>query len=161
MFSFSKYFAYKFDPVLLRAAHIVGVLPPEDLPEIAQRGLERGFDGPNIRFIAGLNAPTLRETSAILSRFFDELGTISMSQQDSALTLSRAIADDICEGLLDPYEGANVIWRRIYHEGGEPAELVPFVGLASEYEDHPNLRTKLAADIVEAAKIFSAKVQNA
>ncbi|MBZ5567890.1 MAG: hypothetical protein LAN64_08575 [Acidobacteriia bacterium] len=161
MFSFGGYFKDRFDPVLFRAAHMVGVLPPEGLPEIAQRALERGFDGPSIRFIAALNGPTLREISHTLSQFFDELGTVSTSQKDAALTLSRAIAEDICEGRLDPYEGANVIWRRIYHKVGEPVELLPFVGLGSEYEDNPYLRTKLAADIVEAAKSFCAKVQNA
>jgi hypothetical protein len=49
-------------------------------------------------------------------------------------------AREIVDGATDPYAGASRIWRRAWWQLGSPPDLAIFVGLASEWEDHPEDR---------------------
>ena len=62
-------------------------------------------------------------------------------------------ARDIVVGKVDPYRGAAAIWARMAEDDEEyPQELRVFVGLASEWQDHPEHRAALDADIREEAR---------
>jgi hypothetical protein len=158
MVDFRSIWLERFDPPLWHAAVTAGLIPPEDWPLLAQQALERGHDGKVIRSIAGLSRPTKSDLPS-LENFFSELGSCPVSVHESGLHTARVIARGICAGRIEPYEGANYIWRRIFYAAGEPEELLSFVGLASEYEDRLDYRTDIASQIKEvAAELASGEV---
>ena len=64
-----------------------------------------------------------------------------------------AVADDIVLDRVEPYRGAAAIWARMAEEEADyPEALRVFVGLASEWQDHPEHRPALEADIREEAE---------
>lgn len=102
-----------------------------------------------------MQRPTRRDLERIIGDMFRELGQSPITDTRAAgIKLARKIAERIVSGGIPPYDGARVIWRTIYYRLHRPDELVPFVGLASEWEDHPDLRGEYGKDIVEAAKTF-------
>jgi len=78
-------------------------VPTEDIPRLAQDVLERGYDGENIRKVAGLVAPSYFDLQPLKNGFLKELGiTQPLSKRDAGLLLARLIADGIAKGLIPP-----------------------------------------------------------
>jgi len=64
-----------------------------------------------------------------------------------------ALASDIVLDRVQPYRGAAAVWARMAEEDEESPEVLRvFVGLASEWQDHPAHRSALDADIREEAQ---------
>lgn len=57
-------------------------------------------------------------------------------------------ATDVLNDQLTPIEGAERLWRLSREMHGLPEALLAFVGLASEWEDHPPERPQLEREIV-------------
>jgi len=126
-----------FSPQLVQAGWEFGNLPSEDFPRIAQEALEAGFDGRCIRRIAGLTRPTRGDLQSLMGEFLQELGVeTNLSRQEAGRVLARIAARAIAQGRISPYEGAVFIGYEIGNALSDLRnEFVPFVGLASEYED--------------------------
>ncbi len=143
------------EPALIQAKWQFGLITPEMMPQIACEALEQGFDGKILRRLAGLNSPARRDIEGLLPAAFAEMGlTCITSKQETGMFLAKHIAAQICSGKIDPYAGAKQIWRYISYAIDDSKELLIFVGLASEYEDHPHLNAKIRKDIVDAASKF-------
>ena len=160
----------QFSPELIHARWEFGKLLTEDMPKLAQDALEHGYDGENIRKVAGLVAPTYFDLQPLKNGFPKELGIMQqLSKRDAGLLLSRLVADGIAKGHIAPYEGARFIWHDIATEHWDQEtfrELSLFVGQASEYEDcqfyaeHPEeVRREIERNIVEYAREFSIGVR--
>lgn len=68
-----------------------------------------------------------------------------------------AVARDIAFDRVQPYRGAAAIWARMAEEDeGYPEMLRVFVGLASEWQEHPEYRLALEADIRQEARLLIA-----
>ena len=52
---------------------------------------------------------------------------------------------------MTPYEGARLIWRNLFWQLDAPEQMSGFVGLASEWEERPDVRDQLRQDIVGLA----------
>jgi len=132
-----------------------GILFPEAVPAFAADALEAGCDGRQLRRIAGMIRPTRADLEPIIDGMFLELGQSQITNTSAAgIRLAKKVAEQIVSGAISPYDGANLIWRHVYYELRQPDELVPFVGLASEWEDHLHLRKRYDKDIVAAAREF-------
>ncbi len=102
-----------------------------------------------------MNRPTHAEWDPIIGEMFHELGREPIaSTYAGGVQLASIICGRIVRGAMRPYDGASLIWRRIYYALKEPTELVVFVGLASEWEDCPQCREKHERDIIAAARQF-------
>jgi len=76
--------------------------------------------------------------------------------------LARIVAEAILQGRINPYDGARFIGYKVGNDLREidlQKEFLPFVGLASEYEDcesygaNPEItRRKLEQEIVDLAR---------
>jgi hypothetical protein len=79
---------------------------------------------------------------------------------DDAAYLREAVrvAQQILADEIVPYEGAAYIWR-LYSERPDtyPDYIAPWVGLASEWQDHPHLREAYEGDIRDLARDFVAR----
>jgi len=151
-----------FSPQLIQARWTLDKLPSEDAPKLAQDALELGFDGKNIRRIAGLISPNHADLLPLMPAFFGEMGiAVPMEREEAAWSIARHIAKAISEGQIKPYEGAKFIWRDVVNEVWPNSQhpLLSFVGSASDYEDcdsysqHPEERRReIEQEIIEDAR---------
>jgi hypothetical protein len=142
------------------------MLPSDDAPRIAQEALEHGYDGVATRKLAGLIRPIWSELNTLVPEFLTELGAAeALNEEDAGRLLAREVAKAIADGRVAPYDGARFLWREINIKlwPNGPSDLLPFVGLASEYEDceyyggnTKAIRAELAHQIVEQAREFIA-----
>ena len=153
---------FPFKPQIIEARWILRILPSEEVPQIAQKALELGYDGKNIARIAGLNHPTNADLLSLFSGFLAELGANSIQSQNQAgWVLAEAIAQGICDGWVEPYDGARFIWREIVNRlwPNQQHRLLSFVGNASKYEDCESYsdqpertRREIAKEIIKDAR---------
>jgi hypothetical protein len=73
-----------------------------------------------------------------------------MEELDALTARVVAIANDVLQDRQSPYQGAKELWRLSSEMYDLPEALLPFVGLASEWEDHPEHRAKYDQDITVA-----------
>jgi hypothetical protein len=128
-----------FSPQLIQARWLLEMLPSDEAILAAQEALETGYDGPNVRRLAGLVLPNRFELEALMPEFLADMGIKGkLSKQEAGWALGCIIANSITEGRIRPYEGARFIWREIINEvwpNNAPEPLLKFLGGASEYED--------------------------
>ncbi len=81
------------------------------------------------------------------------------SVDDVEATISRAVAHAhaIVQGATPPYQGAKALWRMEIPLRELADALLMFVGLASEWEDHPKQRQELEREIIVQADRFMAR----
>jgi hypothetical protein len=120
------------DGKLIAAKWYLGELSGEDMPGIACQALEEGHEGKNLRLLAGLLSPVRRDIHKIVDGAMQELGVQApVTLHDAALWMARRLADEIVEGLIDPYGGACRIWLSY---SSEAPELAHWSNLAINYE---------------------------
>jgi hypothetical protein len=151
-----------FSPQLVQARWLLDKFPSENAPGLAQLALERGYDGKNIRRIAGLIRPDRGDLLPLMPGFLSELGVpTAIAREDAARILAGHIAKGISEGQITPYEGARFIGYDIVCEiwPNEQHPLLIFEACASDYEDcesytdRPNARRKeIEQDIINEAR---------
>ena len=138
---------------LIAAEWSLGWYPPEEMPGVACRALGAGFDGPALRELAGCTNATRSNHGVLIERALRELGKEPMSPEDAARLVAGLACRNIVSGKISPYEGASRLWK-VYHYCGGPKSLIPFVGLASEWEDVVTHREHYEKLIVKAAQKF-------
>ena len=108
------------EPRTLAARWYLGELSGEDMPSIALEALEKGHDGVNLRYLAGLASPVRRDIVEIVDRALQELGAEApVARHDAALWMARLVANDIILGRIEPYAGACRIWLSYASEAPE------------------------------------------
>ena len=137
---------------LAQALRQIGKLAAETLPDVAIQALGRGFDGPALRELAGLQRPTEQDIGNLFERALKEVGCLPISKREAGLIVANDIAQDIINGNIEPYEGARRIWWDIWDQNRELDELKVFVGLASGYEEEPSHRQEYIVDIIKEAR---------
>ena len=141
-------------PEILAALWQLKSLASEEVPGTAEALLTRGYDTPAVVELAGLVRPVRSDAEPIVERALRELGVKRPTDAEAGRSLAAFWAAEILAGRLDPYVGARRIWTESWFACGQPDDLIPFVGLASQYEDSPEHRSELVADIVAAAKEY-------
>jgi hypothetical protein len=140
----------------LAAMYVLGALPADELPAAAAEALEAGHDLPSLRQLAGADSAEAESIRSLFNKSLAELGIPVPSPSEAGLALAQRIAGDIARGKIAPYDGAKQIWAKIYTRVPLLAELKPFVGFASEYEDDEAHREDYSRLIVEESKRFLA-----
>jgi hypothetical protein len=132
--------------------YILGSLLPDDLPAIAVRAIEDGYDSPALYELAGADGADTQHLRTLFCKAMDQLGITLPSPAQAGLAAALSIAEDILRGCIAPYEGAKQIWDKVYTRFPELTQLRTFVGLASEYEDDEGHRPQYARDIIEECR---------
>ncbi len=135
----------------IAAEWYLGLYPPEKMPMVASWALERGFDGPALRELAGLATATYSDQRSLIELALGELGKEALDVSSAGRLLATLLCQQIVSGTTSPFEGASRIWA-IYDRCGLPKSLIPFVGFASEWEDDRDHRDHYDKLITEAAK---------
>jgi len=140
------------------AHYILGDIRPEDLPALAERAVIAGFESPAMAELAySLN----KENEFIEKKFFNALEELKIkkpSRIEAGLAVAREIAISIVEERINPYEGARRIWWDVYVKIPQLKQLIPFVGMASEFEDDNNHKDDYSKMILREARKLIAEV---
>lgn len=91
-----------FDPRFVEAQLALNRISSTDLPRIAWEAIEAGLNGPAIRRLAALDAPTFFELREILPAAMNEMHLIKLDKGEAALRLARARAIYILTSNSDP-----------------------------------------------------------
>jgi hypothetical protein len=138
------------DTAALRWA--IGSQPTEDLVDIACEALVRGDDSPSLRVLAGLPPDDYWAIKQAFDDTLSELGIRLLAEQEALWQLARRIAQQIVDGEIAPLHGAAQIWADISNRIELEGDFRIFIGLSSEYEDHPDAKAELERDTVKAAQ---------
>jgi len=140
------------------ALHTLGKLMAHEMPEVAIKALERGFDGQSIRELAGLNNPTMSEACPLFTKTLREAGRRKLTLRDAGIYLAKEIAEEIIAERVGLYDGARQIWGQVSEACKDVPVLGEFENLADDYEVHEfdGQRPQIAKEIVRAAHKFLA-----
>jgi hypothetical protein len=142
------------DPEWLAVRWVREELPPEEAPALAVMALERGCDSPSLRLLAGIDGkPTLADVHELVEACFNEFGTVLPARSETSVWLVNRWLSLACEGKAAPYEAAAAIAALSSDWWDEQPWMLlrDFIGLASEWEDHPTARPTIEREIVESA----------
>jgi hypothetical protein len=134
---------------------LMGLVTPEEVVRWASELITEVSRPSALVDLASTVSPRESDVNNSLRHLIAELGGAPLGLADAALIVSRRIAKDISSGNVAPYDGARVLWWTIRRRAPEIESLLrPFVGLASEWEDHPSARPQYEQSIREAAQVL-------
>ena len=113
--------------------------------------LEAGHDAPELCELATMPAPTWRDARELFERGVAAAGYEIPSTTRGLEIVLAATLTGLAGGALEPRLGAGRIWS-IWHELGARFDLSVFITLADEWDDHPDDREAIEAEIVAQAK---------
>jgi|SRR5437660_6146720 len=128
------------------ALYRTGQLRGEDLPQIASRMIEAGFDAPGVCELASLRSPTLRDGAALFDQALASLGRQPMSEDRAWVLVREGVLRAVAHAEIEPFEGAaklHLLWIDLKY----PEDLSIFVGLEDEASEHPEARSEIATEI--------------
>lgn len=135
----------------------LGLQPSEQLVGLAVEALVAGLDGQALAELAGTNPRDSREVRDRFVAVLNEQGLDLSDEQTTLWHLVKHTAGQIVEGSLDPFEGAEWLWRSASYLAEPEGDLRIFIGLASEFEDHPEDANVLGPEIVREAAALLAR----
>lgn len=136
------------------ARYRLGELGGEELPDIAIALMNDGFDSQALRELAGLDRPTRREADELFERVLEERGVVVPDQRSAQRLMLEYFLEQIVRGDVAPGDGAYNVWGLVgdLFESRDQDQWMLFAGVASEFEDHPEAREELAAQIIGLAR---------
>jgi hypothetical protein len=138
----------------------LGLLHVDDLPRVACDLLGAGYDSDPLVLLAGLpQRPDPFEARDLFEKAVRQEGLPDLNEKEAGWIVAYHLASQIISGTISPHAGARQIWWEVWNRIGRPAELMPFVALADEYDelgprDHAERAPVLDEEIVEAAKML-------
>jgi hypothetical protein len=126
--------------------------PSELLPDLAADALVRGLDSPSLRLLAGTRRQDVRDARDLFLSAVDELGWEPPSKEVALRTLALHWAEQMVSGEMKPHEAASRIWWRVANPLGKPDDLIVFVALAVEWDDHPEARPEIEDQMLDEAR---------
>jgi hypothetical protein len=152
----------RFDPQKLAVLYYFGGLSYWQLPAISMDALERGFDGPALRRLAGLIKPVESDIRPeMIASAFREMGVAAPIPKDEArLTLAVEAARRAISGESNVFDEATHIQIYLCDWNDAPPELSPIVALSKESKCAPRRKwkkfeqdlRKAMSDFLESAK---------
>lgn len=125
---------------LLLCEWVLGLTPPEDVPDLAVRALQAGCGSAAVSVLAGLQRPTRADVDAELPRLLRELGTVRPSEPEALKTLVDDCVARIVAGTLPTAAGAERI-AALSRSGLDPdrhpetwLDIVSLIGTAEPAE---------------------------
>ncbi|VXC22570.1 hypothetical protein [Arthrobacter sp. 8AJ] len=130
----------------------VGLIPPEQYSEIAADLLVDGYDSPALRELAGYPRNDPQGTHDLWSQVRDELDKPFEDDGLARRMLVRRWLQQIVDGILDPYTGADLILGLAWFALGRPAVLNPLVAGRDDWEELPERRDMLQRELRNDAR---------
>ena len=128
----------KFDLKSIQAQWILGLIPGDDLIDIAADALAQGVKSKSLVELAGLSQNETQEAQRLFQRALDEIGQAGMVKADALKHYAKIVSASILASEVAPMEGAKRIWRATLNANVEGFhDLDGFIYAASELENRP------------------------
>jgi hypothetical protein len=142
-------------PSIMAARWLSHDLYGEDMPAIAADLLERGFDSPSLRRLAGeMRVTHSADVEPLVAAAFRELGaTWPQSERDAKLIASRQVAREVIHGRRNLWQAASHLEIVIWSWEMDAPELAAIGAISDEVNwDPPHRRSLhvLEADLLAA-----------
>ena len=142
------------------AQWILGIIPNEQLPEIAMSAIEAGIDEPLLYTLANMRGNEVEKAAGVFVQILGNLGLNKVTKNESMLIYATDISRLILEKKIEPYTGAKNIWRAaLKNFDNNFHDVDPFIYAASEYEDRPQDRKFFSKAILVEAQNFIDRTQ--
>lgn len=143
----------KFDLISIQARWVLGIIPVDDLPDIAAGALCAGFESKSLLELAATSRRETDETRRLFNRALNELGLEPMSKSDALRLYANYISAAMLASEITPLNGAKQIWNAVLDSGMECFhDLDPFIYAASEMEDRRGETEFFEQEILKEAK---------
>ena len=143
----------KFQSKSTAALWALGLIPAEDLPDIAVDAMMQGHDSKALVELAGLTRHELEDAPKLFARALEGMGEGRMDKPEALRRYACMVSASILASEVTPYDGARRLWRaQLDAEIPHSHELDPFVYAASEMEDRPEDKAFFESAIREEAK---------
>ncbi len=140
---------------LVRAKRELDLITPVDVIAWAADEVANGREEQKLVELAALWDTSAEAVDARLDALLVSLDIEPPSRSDAGRLIAGALAQDVVDGVVSPYDGARSIWLTVAAAVPEvEPELRAFVGLASEWADDEVHRVEYDADIVDEAKRY-------
>jgi len=126
-------------------------LAPEQVPRLAEAALAEGCESNAVGMLAASEGATRREIEHLLPPVLREIGLEPLGPDRALSVLVEDVARRILAGEIAPFSGAreiSLLSACRQREGPIWEQVRPFIGLASEWEDHTDGRAAHDADII-------------
>ncbi len=140
------------NPRLIRAKWILDYFPSEKLPSFAADALEAGYDGPNLRRVAGFLKPNHWELQPHLEKMWAELDVPVLSKGDSLVELLKDVARQIIAHPDQALSIAKELWKVCYKHDWD--KRIWFFLEAEEYRPTFYTDEQATQRLVEVSKLF-------
>jgi hypothetical protein len=130
----------------------VGLIPSEQYPDTAADLLVDGYDSPALRELAGHPRNDPQGAGDLWIQVRDELGKPFEDDGLARRILVRRWLQQIVDGILDPYAGADLILGLAWFALDQPAVLNPLVADRDFWEELPEGRDKIQRDLLDDAR---------
>ena len=145
-----------FDLKSTQALWVLGLIPSDDLPDIATQALTQGIDSKSLLELSGLTGNEPQEARKLFTQALNELGCKDIEKADALKLYAKTISSLILALGITPLEGAKRIWQATLTARIEGFhDLDGFIYAASEMEDRPGDKALFETGIIEEARRWS------
>ena len=145
-----------FDYKSVQARWVLGLIPSDDLPNIATQALSAGIESKSLAELAGLTGNETDEARKLFEQVLNELGGEGMKTADALKHYAKIVSTSILASEITPLEGAKRIWQTTLN-ASVPGfhDLDGFIYAASELEDRPEDKALFEKTIIDEAERWS------
>lgn len=132
------------------------------IPDLAAKAVADGLDAPALYQLAALSQDADQEDIQILLReTLLHLGYKWPTPNEARHALLELWLSDISTGRLAPYDGARLVWKRLFWSWSneDTKDIAQLVGLASDWEDYPSQRAEIDVQLIAAARSIKKTIQ--
>ena len=141
-----------FNLEIAEALWVLGMLPTEDLPDLAADAIAQGIELEALVKLAGCSPQESQEIAQLFDDFLKQKGG-GMSKMHALQLYAKIVSQQILESKVTAQDGAKEIWRATLKARIDGFhELDAFIYAASEMEDRPQERNLFEKAIMEEAR---------
>lgn len=130
----------------------LGMLPAEDLPDLAADAIARGIESEALVTLAGCSPQESQEITQLFEKYLKQKGG-GMLKTHALRMCAKIVSQQILESKVTAQDGAKEIWRATLKARIEGFhELDGFIYAASEMEDRPREGNLFEKAILEEAR---------
>jgi hypothetical protein len=144
-----------FNLEIAEALWVLGMLPTEDLPDLAADAIAQGIKSVALVKLAECSSQESQEIEQLFDNFLTQKGG-SMAKMHALKLCAKVVSQQILESKVTAQDGAKEIWRATLKARIDGFhELDAFIYAASEMEDRPQDRNLFEKAIMEEARRWS------
>jgi hypothetical protein len=141
-----------FNLQIAEALWALGMLPTEDIPDLAADAIAQGIESEDLMKLAGCSPQEGQEIARLFDNCLKQKGG-GMSKMHALKLCAKMVSQQILESKVTAQDGAKEIWRATLKARIDGFhELDAFIYAASEMEDRPLERNLFEKAIIEEAR---------